>query len=230
MGGCSALARDTQTRDAYDANDADHVTGSEASMVDGDEQGTDLAQAIEAPTLRHVRRAPTARPRARGRHTYLVHPGAAEGLAALVEQRWVSRPELLELAVTELLSWLDDPSADVAYRDGLLATLDTAEPGGRGQVVAVDTYADTRERLADAAQELRVSMNRLVNLAVVALVAAAAPPPRGRPVQLGKPSSRIEPELEERLRAAMRRLLGARRPAEILAERLPTSPTASGPR
>lgn len=198
--------------------------------MEGDDQGTDIAHVTEALTLRGVHSAAMGRPRPRGRHTYLIHPRAAEGLAALVEQRWVSRPELLELALTELLSWLDDPRSDVAYRDRLLATLETAEPGGRGQVVAVDTYVDTRERLSDAAQGLRVSMNRLVNMAVVALVAAAAPPPRGRPVQLGKPSSRIEPELGERLRAAMRAELSAGRPADVLAERLPASPTAPGPR
>lgn len=199
-------------------------------MVEGDEQGAGIAQAAEAIPLRLVRSAATGRSRARGRHTYLIHPRAAEGLAALVEQRWVSRPELLELAVTEILFWLDDPSSDVAYRDDLFATLETAEPHGRGQVVAVDTYVDTRERLSDAARRLRVSMNRLVNLAVVVLVAAAAPPPRGRSVQLGKPSSRIESELEQRLRVAMRRVLSARRPAHALVERLPPTPTVPGPR
>lgn len=198
-------------------------------MTEDDERGVGVAEALGTPAAHRPRRAVGKPPRPRGRHTYLIHPRAAEGLAALVEQRWVSRPELLELALTEILSWLDDPTTSRAYRDGLLATLDTAEPTGRGQVVAVDTYADTRERMAAAAQGLRVSMNRLVNLAVVALVAAAGPPPRGRSVQLGKPSSRIEPELDRRLRAAMRKLLAASRPGGALIERMPAAPSVPGP-
>jgi hypothetical protein len=197
-------------------------------VAGSDEKATRTIDAPEtAPAGPRAPRRPAAA-RARGRHTYLVHPGAAEGLAALVEQRWVSRPELLELALTELLGWLDDPGSDGERRDLLLATLETAPAGGQGKVVAIDTYASTRERLADAAQRLRVSMNRLVNLAVVALVAAAAPPPRGRPVQLGKPSSRIEPALEKRLRVAMRRVLDGRQPPVALIARLP-APSAALP-
>lgn len=190
--------------------------------LDGGEDAR-VAVADESPRDAPRRRGPVPSGRARGRHTYLLHPGAVEGLAAVVEQRWVSRPEVLEVAVTELLSWLEEPSAERRAEE-LLSTLPGAPDGGQGKVVAIDTYSDTRERLARASRELRVSMNRVVNLALVALVAGAAPPARGRTIQLGKPSSRIEPALERRLRAAMRSVLDGPQPAGALIDRLPPPP------
>jgi len=192
----------------------------------GTDEGARVEQADEVRSERLRRRGPPAGTRPRGRHTYLVHPGAVEGLAAIVEQRWVSRPEVLEVALTELLSWLDGPASPERAEE-LLATLPSAPDGGQGKVVAIDTYADTRERLAEASQRLRVSMNRLVNLAIVALVAGAAPPARGRAVQLGKPSSHIEPALERRLRAAMRSILGGRRIVKTKIARLPAPPAGA---
>lgn len=189
----------------------------------GLDETTRLALAEDVRAEPRRRRGPHAGTRPRGRHTYLVHPGAVEGLAAVVEQRWVSRPEVLEVALTELLSWFDAPASRERAEE-LLATLPAAPDGGQGKVVAIDTYADTRERLADAARQLRVSMNRVVNLAIVALVAGAAPPARGRLIQLGKPSSRIEPALERRLREAMRSVLDGRHSAAALIARLPAPP------
>ncbi len=192
----------------------------------GADEATGLPGVGEAPRRGPHRPGPVPGGRPRGRHTYLLHPGAVEGLAAVVEQRWVSRPEVLEVALTELLSWLEDPA--VAGRaEELLSTLPGAPDGGQGKVVAIDTYADTRERLAQESRRLRVSMNRVVNLALVALVAGAAPPARGRAEQLGKPSSRIEPALERRLRAATRSVLDGPQPASVLIERLPPPPAGT---